>query len=133
MGENKEFSDWVKRAKVATTEKGVTIVEIAEELGTATNYLYGIMSGRVFSQPMIQRVSDYLGIEGVAKRDKKELSVWCKNAKIAMLSQGISTNQLADSTGMRREYVSSILNGCVVSQPAIQKISDFLNIACNAL
>ena len=62
MGENKEFSDWVKRAKVATTEKGVTIVEIAEELGTATNYLYGIMSGRVFSQPMIQRVSDYLGI-----------------------------------------------------------------------
>lgn len=70
MGENKEFSDWVKRAKVATTEKGVTIVEIAEELGTATNYLYGIMSGRVFSQPMIQRVSDYLGIEGVAKRDK---------------------------------------------------------------
>ena len=78
MGENKEFSDWVKRAKVATTEKGVTIVEIAEELGTATNYLYGIMSGRVFSQPMIQRVSDYLGIEGVAKRDKKELSVWCK-------------------------------------------------------
>lgn len=62
MGENKEFSDWVKRAKVATTEKGVTIVEIAEELGTATNYLYGIMSGRVFSQPMIQRVSDYLTI-----------------------------------------------------------------------
>lgn len=52
MGENKEFSDWVKRAKVATTEKGVTIVEIAEELGTATNYLYGIMSGRVFSQPI---------------------------------------------------------------------------------
>nr|WP_279326485.1 MULTISPECIES: helix-turn-helix transcriptional regulator [Lachnospiraceae] len=50
-----------------------------------------------------------------------------------MLSQGISTNQLADSTGMRREYVSSILNGRVVSQPAIQKISDFLNIACNAL
>lgn len=132
MGENKEFSDWVKRAKVATTEKGVTIVEIAEELGTATSYLYGIMSGRVFSQPMIQKISDYLGIEGVAKKEK-ELPTWCKNAKIAMLSQGISTNQLADSTGMRREYVSSILNGRVVSQPAIQKISDFLNIACNAL
>lgn len=132
MGENKEFSDWVKRAKIAATEKGVTIVEIAEELGTATNYLYGIMSGRVFSQPMIQKISDYLGIEGVEKREK-ELPAWCKNAKIAMLSQGISTNQLADGTGMRREYVSSILNGRVVSQPAIQKISDFLNIACNAL
>ena len=131
--EEKKFSDWVKMAKAVAEEKGVTIAEISEELGVSTNYLHGIMSGRVFSQPMIQRVSSYLGIKGVTKGDKKDLPTWCKNAKIAMLEQGISTKELADQTGMRREYVSAVLNGRVISKPAIQKISDFLNIACNAL
>ena len=133
MGKNKEFSDWIKKAKAAAEKKGVTIAEISEELGASPNYTYGIMSGRVFSESMIQKISSYLGIKAVAKGNKKELPEWCKNAKIAMLEQGISTKELADQTGMRREYVSAVLNGRVISKPAIRKISDFLNIACNAL
>ena len=49
MGKNKEFSDWIKKAKAAAEKKGVTIAEISEELVASPNYLYGIMCGRVFS------------------------------------------------------------------------------------
>lgn len=130
--EEKKFSDWVKDAKDATEKKGLTVEKIAEEINVSTSYLHGIMSGRVFSQPMIQKVSEYLEIEWNVKNNR-EKSDWWKNANIAMLEKGINTNELADSIGLRREYVSAILNGRVVSKPAIQKISDFLNIACNAL
>lgn len=130
--EEKKFSDWVKDAKDATEKKGLTVEKIAEEINVSTSYLHGIMSGRVFSRSMIQKVSEYLEIEWNVKNNR-EKSDWWKNANIAMLEKGINTNELADSIGLRREYVSAILNGRVVSKPAIQKISDFLNIACNAL
>lgn len=131
MGENKEFSVWLKSAKAAMIDKGLKISDVAKAVETTDNYLYGIMSGRVFSQPMIQKVSDYLGIAAVEKPEKKDLSAWCKAAKTEMLNRGITTIKLAEDIGMKREYVSSIINGRVHSAPAIRAISDYLNIACD--
>ncbi len=57
-----------------------------------------------------------------------KLPDWCKNAKIAMIEQDLSVNDLADKLGMARPYVSSIVNGRVYSENAVKKISDSLNI-----
>lgn len=59
---------------------------------------------------------------------EKKLSPWCKSAKIAMLEKDLSVKRLAESLGMNRCYVSSIINGRVYSVPGVKRISDYLGI-----
>ncbi|MCC8066389.1 MAG: helix-turn-helix transcriptional regulator [Clostridiales bacterium] len=58
-----------------------------------------------------------------------KLSPWCKKAKIEMIRGDITPTMLAKELGYSREHVSSVLNGRVVSPPAIKKISDYLHIS----
>lgn len=58
----------------------------------------------------------------------RKLPPWCKSAKIAMINQDITTEELAKGVGLQRPYVSSILNGRVTSPIAVKKISNFLQI-----
>lgn len=58
----------------------------------------------------------------------KKLPIWCKNAKIAMINQNLTVQEVATGTSMSRPYVSSIINGTVYSENAVKKISDFLRI-----
>lgn len=60
---------------------------------------------------------------------KKELTPWCKRAKMAMLEQGVSGIKLAQDLGYSRCYISSIINGRKMCPPAIKRISDYLNIS----
>ncbi len=41
----------------------------------------------------------------------RELSPWCKRAKIAMIRKGITGVELARELGYSRSYVTSVLNG----------------------
>lgn len=59
---------------------------------------------------------------------EKKLSPWCKNAKIAMIKQDITTTEMAKMLGMNRSYLSSIINGRIYSTMTVKKISDFLGI-----
>lgn len=59
---------------------------------------------------------------------KKKLSPWCKNAKIAMIEQDITTTEMAKMLGMNRSYLSSIINGRIYSTMTVKKISDFLGM-----
>lgn len=59
---------------------------------------------------------------------EKKLSPWCKNTKIAMIKQDITTTEMAKMLGMNRSYLSSIINGRIYSTMAVKKISDFLGI-----
>lgn len=59
---------------------------------------------------------------------EKKLSPWCKNVKIAMIKQDITTTEMAKKLGMNRSYLSSIINGRIYSTMAVKKISDFLGI-----
>lgn len=59
----------------------------------------------------------------------EKLSPWCKRAKIAMIQNDIAVNDLAKDLEYNRSYVSSVLNGRVVSPPVRKRISDFLNIS----
>lgn len=59
---------------------------------------------------------------------QKKLSPWCKKAKIAMIQNDISVNDLAEELGCSRCYLSSTLNGKNTSIEIRRRISDYLNI-----
>lgn len=59
----------------------------------------------------------------------EKLSPWCKRAKIAMIENDISVNDLSAELEYNRSYISSVLNGRVISPPVRKRISDFLNIS----
>ena len=60
---------------------------------------------------------------------QKKLSPWCKKAKIAMIQNDISVNDLAEELGCSRCYLSSTLNGKNTSIEIRRRISDYLNIS----
>lgn len=59
----------------------------------------------------------------------EKLSPWCKRAKIAMIQKDVGVSEMAIELGNNRSYISSVLNGRVVSPPIRKRISDFLNIS----
>lgn len=59
----------------------------------------------------------------------EKLSPWCKRAKIAMIQGDFNVNDLAAELKYNRSYLSSVLNGRVVSPPVRKRISDFLKIS----
>lgn len=59
----------------------------------------------------------------------EKLSPWCKRAKIAMIENDIAVNDLSTELEYNRSYISSVLNGRVISPPVRKRISDFLNIS----
>lgn len=60
---------------------------------------------------------------------KRKIPRWCKNAKITMIENDLTTGDLAKALGFTREYMSSILNGRAITEPAVKKVSDYLNIS----
>lgn len=59
---------------------------------------------------------------------ERVMSLWSKHAKCELINREMTINDLADAIGKSREYTSSVLNGRIISEPAIKAISDFLNI-----
>lgn len=59
----------------------------------------------------------------------EKLSPWCKRAKIAMIENDIAVKDLSVELEYNRSYISSVLNGRVISPPVRKRISDFLNIS----
>lgn len=57
-----------------------------------------------------------------------KLRPWCKRVKHEMIDRDINVKELAEDIGMARAYVSSVINGRVVSEPAIKKISSYLGV-----
>ena len=47
----------------------------------------------------------------------EKLSPWCKRAKIAMIENDIAVNDLSAELEYNRSYISSVLNGRVISPP----------------
>lgn len=62
---------------------------------------------------------------------KRRLPEWCKSAKIAMIRQDVTTEDLVKATGYTRTYVSSIINGQMYARPAVKTISALLGISDN--
>ena len=60
---------------------------------------------------------------------ERKLPNWCKEAKVQMIRKDITVPELAQAIGVTRQYVSAIINGRVIAQPMVKKISDYLEIS----
>lgn len=60
---------------------------------------------------------------------ERKLSNWCKEAKIQMIRKDITVPELAEAIGVTRQYASAIVNGRVIAEPVVKKISDYLGIS----
>lgn len=54
----------------------------------------------------------------------EKLSLWCKKAKIAMIQKDIGVSDMAEKLGNNRSYISSVLNGRVISPPIRKKMPE---------
>lgn len=57
-----------------------------------------------------------------AKRYGRKIVSWCKRAKIAMIKNDIAVNDLSAELEYNRSYISSVLNGRVIS-PRCESVS----------
>ena len=60
---------------------------------------------------------------------KKRLPPWCKLVKHTLIDKDMDVSELATKTGLAKPYLSSIINGRIYSQPAVNKVSDCLGIS----
>ena len=60
---------------------------------------------------------------------RKKLSPWCKLVKHTLIDRDMEVAELAEKTGLARPYLSSVINGRVYSEPAINKVSYVLGIS----
>lgn len=59
----------------------------------------------------------------------RKLPPWCKLVKHTLIDKDMDITELANSLDLARPYLSSVINGRVYSQPAVNRISDFLGIS----
>ena len=53
---------------------------------------------------------------------------WAKEAKKALIDKDMTITDLADALGMNRVYLSSVINGRVLSTQAKEKILSYLDL-----
>lgn len=63
------------------------------------------------------------------KSKQHKLNGWCKKAQVTMIMRDISTEMLAEQTGYCTQHLSAVLNGRIISEKAVNKISDILGIS----
>lgn len=59
---------------------------------------------------------------------KKNLSLWSKNVKKAMIDADMDTNDLAAKMCWSRQHTSSIVNGRTYHRESVLKISNFFKL-----
>ncbi len=59
---------------------------------------------------------------------EKAMSLWSKHARCELINRNMTVDDLALEIGKTREYTSAVVNGRIISEPAIKAISDVLNI-----
>lgn len=63
----------------------------------------------------------------MSKRYK--LPPWCKKARVTLIMNDMTVEDIAEKTGYCVQHVNSILSGRLKSQKAVDKISDVLGIS----
>jgi len=58
----------------------------------------------------------------------QELNPWCKKVKKSLIDLNWSVDDLAKAVGFSRTYTSTVINGRLLPNSAVQAISDVLNI-----
>lgn len=58
----KILSPWCKSVKKQMIDKDMEVQDLAKGVGMDRSYVSSIINGRVYSEPGVKKISDYLGI-----------------------------------------------------------------------
>lgn len=59
----RELPGWCKAAKIELVKRDMSITELAEKIGKTREWTSAVVNGRVYSEPTMKEISDYLNIE----------------------------------------------------------------------
>lgn len=58
----RKLPNWCKEVKIQMIRKDITVPELAEAVGVTRQYASAIVNGRGIAEPIVKKISDYLGI-----------------------------------------------------------------------
>lgn len=59
----RELPGWCKAAKIELVKRDMSITELAEKIGKTREWTSAVVNGRVYSEPTMKEISNYLNIE----------------------------------------------------------------------
>ena len=59
----RELPEWCKVAKIELLKRDMSIKELAEKIGKTREWTSAVVNGRVYSEPTMKEISDYLNIK----------------------------------------------------------------------
>ena len=60
---NKNMPGWGKNVKKVLIDKGMTMNELADQIGLSRTHLSAVICGRVESESAKEKICDYLGLD----------------------------------------------------------------------
>ncbi len=58
----RKMPNWCMNAKIAMVKRGLTVTDVAKNLGLTRVYVSSVLNGRVHTYAAVKRISDYLEI-----------------------------------------------------------------------
>lgn len=57
---------WGEAVKIELIKRHMTIAQLADHLGMSRSYVSSVINGRVYYEPAVRKISDFLGIPDTA-------------------------------------------------------------------
>ncbi len=62
----KPLSPWCKAVKHALIDKDMEVGDLAEKIGKSRSHTSGVINGKIYAEPTVKLISDYLNITDTA-------------------------------------------------------------------
>lgn len=62
----RKLSPWCKAVKIAMIERDIGVGELAEAIGKSRTQTSGVINGKIYAEPTVKLISDYLNITDTA-------------------------------------------------------------------
>ncbi len=62
----RKLSPWCKAVQIKLIELDMSVADLAKAIGKTRQYTSGIVNGRIYAEPAVKEISDYLNISDTA-------------------------------------------------------------------
>lgn len=132
----KEPSQWSKDVRKAMIDEGMTIKQLAENVGYSFAVISSVINGRYSNKTyrqIVEKINERLGTKGLPERVNTPSRDWCNAVKAELLYQDMSINQLAEKMDVSRDRISLVINGKMMNEDIVNTINRILDIKLSAI
>lgn len=132
----KEPSQWSKDVRKAMIDEGMTIKQLAENVGYSFAVISSVINGRYSNKTyrqIVEKINERLGTKGLPERVNTPSMDWCNAVKAELLYQDMSINQLAEKMDVSRDRISLVINGKMMNEDIVNTINRILDIKLSAI